>query len=169
MDVIVAGAPGTDGAAPGVESLPLDVARDRHWETGGTYTLVCSLDREATLAVGALGEVTLPAGGYAYTGSALGAGGYSRVDRHRRIAAGEHDVRHWHVDYLTGHPATTLRGVALAPDRDLECAVARELGGGPVAGFGASDCDCETHLAGTPSAAAVERAVRSAYERLTDG
>ncbi|MEZ3143626.1 DUF123 domain-containing protein [Halobaculum sp. MBLA0143] len=132
--------------------------------TGGTYTIVYRLSAPATVAVGALGEHRLPAGAYAYTGSALGSGGFSRVDRHERVAAGEHDVRHWHVDHLGGHPATELHAVRRLPDRDAECAVARALVDGPVAGFGASDCDCDSHLAGYPDA---ERAV-AAVERAHD-
>lgn len=130
--------------------------------TGGTYTLVYRLPTAATLTVGALGEVSLPAGAYAYTGSALGTGGFARVDRHERVAAGDHDVRHWHVDYLGGHPATELAAVRRLHDRDAECAVARALADGPVAGFGASDCDCRSHLAGYPD---TERAV-AAVERV---
>jgi len=150
----------------GLVTRPLDAARDRHWSTGGTYTLVLSVPDRTTVEVGALGEVRFEPGGYAYTGSALGAGGFSRVDRHRRIAAGEHDVRHWHVDYLTGHPGTTLRTVLLAPGRDAECAVATAVGEGPVDGFGASDCGCDSHLAREPSVQAVSEQVRAAYDRL---
>lgn len=47
----------------------------------GTYALVLSLPADATLQVGALGEHRLPAGGYTYVGSALGSGGFARVDR----------------------------------------------------------------------------------------
>jgi Uri superfamily endonuclease len=113
---------------------------------GGTYTLVFSVPSTVTIDVGALGEHRFPAGGYCYTGSALGSGGFSRIDRHRRVAADEHDVRHWHVDYFGGHPETEIVTVERTPGQDCECAVARELGDGPVPGFGASDCGCETHL-----------------------
>jgi len=130
---------------------------------GGTYTLLIELPREIDLSVGALGAQTLPRGWYAYTGSALGSGGFSRVDRHRRVAAGEHDVRHWHVDYLLGHGATTLRDVVRAPGADVECAVASELLASPVEGFGASDCDCEAHLGYAPEEAELRRRVEAAY------
>jgi len=130
---------------------------------GGTYTLLIELPREVDLSVGALGARTLDRGWYAYTGSALGAGGFSRVDRHRRVAAGEHDVRHWHVDYLLGHDATTLRDVVRASGADVECAVARELPEGPIDGFGASDCDCEAHLAYAREEPELRRHVEAAY------
>ncbi|MFC6974901.1 DUF123 domain-containing protein [Halomicroarcula sp. GCM10025709] len=118
---------------------------------GGTYTLVLERDESATIAVGALGERAFPEGWYAYTGSALGSGGFGRIDRHRAVAAGENDTRHWHVDYLLGDPATTVDTV-VRTEADIECAVARRVDGpavegfGHVAGFGCSDCDCPTHL-----------------------
>jgi Uri superfamily endonuclease len=131
--------------------------------TGGTYTLVLSLPAAATVEVGALGERSFPAGGYAYTGSALGSGGFSRVERHGRVAAGEHDVRHWHVDYLLGHPSVTIEDVVRTVGADVECAVAERLPDGPVDGFGASDCDCATHLAYGEDVAALHEAVRDAH------
>lgn len=133
---------------------------------GGTYTLVFSLAEPMTLEVGALGECSFPAGGYSYTGSALGTGGFSRIDRHRRVAAGEHGVRHWHVDYFGGHPSTALVAVERVAGRDCECAVAQELAGGPVQGFGSSDCDCGSHLSRFPDAANARERVAAVYGRL---
>ncbi|QKY15707.1 GIY-YIG nuclease family protein [Halorubrum sp. CBA1229] len=117
-------------------------------DEGGTYTLLVEVAAPAGIEVGALGERRFDAGAYAYTGSALGAGGFSRVDRHRRIARGDHDVRHWHVDHLLGHPAARIDRVVRSVGADVECAVADRLPAGPVDGFGASDCDCPSHLAG---------------------
>lgn len=114
---------------------------------GGTYTLLIALADPVTLSVGALGDHRLPEGVYAYTGSALGSGGFARVDRHRRTARGEHDVRHWHIDYLLGRPAARIDGVVRSAGVDVECAVAERLPSGPVDGFGASDCRCRSHLA----------------------
>lgn len=114
----------------------------------GTYTLVLELREDATVEVGALGSHTFAAGHYAYTGSAFGAGGLSRVDRHRDLAAGEREVRHWHVDYLLCHRSVRLVDVVTSEGVDVECAVAGRLPDGPVAGFGSSDCACESHLAG---------------------
>jgi len=115
--------------------------------TGGTYTLCIELRRPATIEVGALGEHRFPAGTYAYTGSAFGPGGFSRVDRHYELAAGERDTRHWHVDYLLGHGDASIRGDVRTPGADIECAIAAELPASPVPEFGASDCDCPSHLA----------------------
>ena len=119
---------------------------------GGTYTLLVELPVSIEIEIGVLGRRSLDPGWYAYTGSALGAGGFARVERHRELSAGDRDTRHWHVDYLLGHSVTELRDVVTTPDVDVECAVASRLPDGPVSGFGASDCDCRSHLAaGTDS------------------
>jgi endonuclease-3 len=132
-------------------------------DAGGTYVLLVDVPEPITLDVGALGEHRLPAGAYLYVGSALGSGGFARVDRHRRVAAGEHDVRHWHVDALLGHPATSLHDAYTAAGHAVECATARALVRDPVvAGFGASDCDCPTHLAHRSTTAAAARDARGA-------
>ena len=144
---------------------------------GGTYTLLVELREDAVVEVGALGEHAFDRGWYAYTGSAFGPGGFARVGRHRELAAGERDARHWHVDYLLGHPETALREVVRSSGVDIECAVARSLPEGPVPGFGASDCDCPSHLAaidcgGSRASEAVESAhldARGERERAGDG
>ncbi len=118
--------------------------------TGGTYTLVIDLPEPTVLSVGALGDHRFAAGAYAYTGSALGTGGFARVDRHRRVAAGEHDVRHWHVDHLLGHSETRIDRVIESAGADVECVVAGRLPEGPVDGFGSSDCGCVSHLSTAP-------------------
>ena len=130
---------------------------------GGSYTLVVALAADASLSVGALGDHDLPAGAYAYTGSALGTGGFSRVDRHRRTARGDHDVRHWHVDYLLGHPDSRFGGVVTTRGADVECAVNRTIDADPVPGLGASDCDCGTHLLFAPERDRLETEVRRAH------
>ena len=135
--------------------------------TGGTYTLVLSVPEAATLEVGALGTQSFPAGGYAYTGSALGSGGFSRVDRHRRVAAGDHDVRHWHVDYLLGHAPVIIEEVVRTVGADVECAVADRLPAGPVDGFGASDCGCRSHLAFDDDVATMHETVRDAHDAVS--
>lgn len=130
--------------------------------TSGTYTLLIELPTPATIEVGALGERDLLAGWYAYTGSALGPGGFARVDRHREVAAGERDVRHWHIDYLLGHPATVLDRAVRTPV-DAECAIARAVPGERVPSFGASDCDCESHLAFHEDCEALSSGIETAH------
>ncbi|MFW6018542.1 MAG: GIY-YIG nuclease family protein, partial [Halapricum sp.] len=114
--------------------------------TSGTYTLLIELPDAATITFGAAGERELAAGNYAYSGSAFGPGGFSRIDRHRRVASGENDARHWHVDYLLGHPGTRIVEVVRSAEADIECGVSQRLPGETVSGIGASDCDCDSHL-----------------------
>ena len=132
-------------------------------DAGGTYTLLIERTEGGPLEVGALGSLSFPSGWYAYTGSALGSGGFSRVDRHERVAAGEHDVRHWHVDYLLGAPGTQLDHVVRSAGVDIECAVADAVAGSRVPEFGSSDCDCESHLAFHPDRAALLDSVDRAH------
>jgi endonuclease-3 len=135
---------------------------------GGTYTLVVELSDPATVAFGAAGSRDLDPGWYAYVGSALGSGGFARVDRHRRLAAGESDARHWHVDYLLGHAATRVDDVVESEGLDAECEVATGVRAAatPVPGIGATDCECGTHLAYAPDRAALFAGVTRAHERV---
>lgn len=128
----------------------------------GTYTLLLTLDHPATVEVGALGERRFEPGAYAYTGSALGPGGFARVERHRRLAGSDDGTRHWHVDYLLS--LAELRDVFTAEGADVECEVARAMAGDRVAGFGATDCDCDSHLTFDPSASALEERLEALYE-----
>jgi len=133
-------------------------------DAGGTYTLCIALPTTTTVAVGALGTHRLSAGTYAYTGSALGPGGFARVARHRRTARNDHDVRHWHIDSLLGDTPATIDRVYYAPGADVECAVADRLPAGPVDGFGASDCGCVSHLAGPEPVETLRARARRAYD-----
>ncbi|WP_311174068.1 GIY-YIG nuclease family protein [Halobellus ordinarius] len=152
----------------------------------GTYVLVYSLPSATEITVGALGTATFPPGAYAYVGSAFGSNGLGRVDRHRRVAGGSHDVTHWHIDYFGGHQGTTLEAVVAAPHADAECRLAaelRELVGSipiesdasdrphppedrPLDGFGASDCACPTHLVGGGEIETLRSRVLDAFRRI---
>lgn len=95
------------------------------------------------LRVGALGEHELPAGRYAYTGSARRATA-ARLWRH--LGHRRRRLR-WHVDYLLDHAACRVVDVGLF--RIPECTLNQGIGGRvPVPGFGASDCreGCGAHL-----------------------
>jgi endonuclease-3 len=129
----------------------------------GTYTLLIGLAGEAGIEVGALGVRAFPAGWYAYTGSAFGSGGFSRIDRHRRVAAGGHEVRFWHIDYLLGHPAAGIDSATRSVGIDIECAVARALAGDRLQDFGASDCACDSHLAYAPERGTLSESIERAH------
>jgi endonuclease-3 len=139
----------------------------------GTYTLLVALDGHDagelvegnhTIEFGAAGSRDLDAGYYAYTGSAFGPGGLSRVDRHRRVATGENGTRHWHIDYLLGHTGSRIVDVWTSPHRDGECAIAGQIDASPVPGIGATDCSCESHLHFARDRSSIEPAIDLAHE-----
>jgi Uri superfamily endonuclease len=135
-------------------------------QTGGTYTLVVELPVDADIEVGALGTRSFDPGWYAYTGSALGTGGFARVDRHRELAAGDRSTRHWHVDYLLGYDAAAIDRVVRSVGVDAECRVATAIGGDPVEGFGCSDCGCVSHLHYSPRRAPLVGSVARAHRSV---
>jgi len=137
-------------------------------EDGGIYTLVIDVPDRTSLTVGALGRVTFEAGWYAYVGSALGPGGFARIDRHRELAAGEREARHWHVDYLLGHSTSRLSDVVTTAGADGECAVSTAIAGEPVPEFGCSDCDCDSHLWYDPSRERLRERIEQAHKRIRE-
>ncbi|HKL28837.1 MAG TPA: GIY-YIG nuclease family protein [Natrialbaceae archaeon] len=131
----------------------------------GTYTLLIELDAPERIEVGALGPRDFEAGWYAYTGTAFGPGGFDRIDRHRDVAAGRNETRHWHVDYLTGNDHARIDGACRTPDADAECRFSDRIDGRRVPGFGASDCDCDSHLVYNPSRERLLSSLRTIHER----
>ncbi|MDZ7688854.1 MAG: GIY-YIG nuclease family protein [Halobacteriales archaeon] len=132
-------------------------------EGKGTYTLLVRVEEPMTVEVGALGDVRFEDALYAYTGSAFGAGGLKRIDRHARVASGENDARHWHIDYLLGAEETKLVGAFVTPD-DAEHKISQAIEGEAVPCFGASDSPCDSHLKTT-----TRDAVKEAYEGREHG
>ncbi|ERG92412.1 MAG: hypothetical protein J07HQW1_02455 [Haloquadratum walsbyi J07HQW1] len=137
----------------------------------GTYLLCITVDDPTSLTVGAHETTVFPAGGYAYVGSAFGSNGLGRVDRHRRVAMGMHDVTHWHVDYLISHQDVSLTAVIAVPTADIECDLASSLLNrikqSPLDGFGSSDCACTTHLFRSASVTRIRNQCVSAIRELT--
>ncbi len=113
----------------------------------GIYVLILELDRDTIIRVGKLGNLNLGKGFYAYVGSALGTGGFSRVARHFDVASGKNMTRKWHIDYLL--PCSkAVCSVLIPTDERIECSVAWAIGEScnGIPGFGCSDCSCHTHL-----------------------
>jgi len=122
--------------------------------TTGCYALVLELAEHTEIDVGRLGRMSFRPGFYVYVGSAFGPGGLrARMQRHWRGAGRQH----WHVDYLraASRPvAAWYQEQHLSREHDWAAALARGRGLMPVAGFGCSDCACDSHLcyaAGLPS------------------
>lgn len=115
----------------------------------GVYVLILKLDQDTDIQIGKLGKFHFKKGFYAYTGSALGMGGFKRVERHFNVAAGKNPTRKWHIDYLL--PKSKILQAILLPTEDaIECKLASRLrkisGISLISGFGCTDCYCETHL-----------------------
>jgi len=112
----------------------------------GIYCLVfknINLDTK----IGSLGDISFRDGWHIYVGSALGSAGYRRVERHCRLALLKDKNPKWHVDYLLTNPNFSLEYFVFGEtSRQLECPLARVLGGESVFGFGCSDCKCDSHL-----------------------
>ena len=125
--------------------------------SAGTYAIVMRAQDRQQLQIGRLGGVQLSKGWYVYVGSAFGPGGLAaRISRHLRC----HKTRHWHIDHLIW--ATTVREVWYSQrQRDLEHCWAQAALDQPAAqnllrGFGASDCQCLSHLVRFPTREAVK-------------
>ena len=110
----------------------------------GVYCLLIRVKKKTEIRVGALGPVVFFRGLYAYVGSAQN-GLEARLGRH---FAADKKVR-WHVDYLLASPAAMPQtALVAAAAKEAECRLAGMLAaiGRPVPGFGASDCECASHL-----------------------
>ncbi len=117
----------------------------------GAYVLLIELGAPLALEVASLACAVLPAGRYAYCGSAYGPGGLkARIGRHLRA-----DKAHrWHVDHLTGAGRIVdFRAVPGGRECDLLDRLLEAPGAVvPVPGFGSSDCRaCPAHLVALPA------------------
>jgi Uri superfamily endonuclease len=114
----------------------------------GTYCLCINVEDDITINVGALGETNFQRGSYIYVGSALNSL-IPRLDRHLKHSRGEHDVTHWHIDYLLREPLVSIESICMNDNGEkLECVMAALVAGHgePVPRFGCSDCRCISHL-----------------------
>ncbi len=110
----------------------------------GIYVLIVEINKTISVNIGALGLLTFPSGLYAYVGSAQN-NLELRVKRHQ----GKQKRLFWHIDYLLNNEAAKVIGVYYTQgDRTKECKIASLLdkNAEPIAGFGCSDCQCESHL-----------------------
>lgn len=115
--------------------------------TPGTYILLLHLPGDTSLQIGKLGQFIFPAGFYAYVGSAFGTGGLAgRLKHHLKRT----ETPHWHIDYL--RQVAEIEEIWLThtqPSREHAWAeMLLSIPGGTIIAekFGASDCNCESHL-----------------------
>ncbi len=124
----------------------------------GTYVLVLEVREPARIRAGRLGDLEVRPGWYLYIGSAFGPGGVAaRCNHHRRITTRPH----WHIDYLRA--VCELREIWFSCDSAKRehtwCSLVGEETGAtrPFPGFGASDCDCGSHLFRFPKPPSFQR------------
>ncbi len=122
----------------------------------GAYVLLIDLDAPLALEVARLPRAALPAGRYAYCGSAYGPGGLkARVGRHLHADK----ALRWHVDHLTrAGRVVEVQAVPGGRECDLLARVLEMAGASvPVPGFGSSDCRrCPAHLVALPPHAGLD-------------
>ena len=133
--------------APVIDPNIAREARVRLPTDPGTYALILRSHRVDEQTVGALGKVKVHPGFYIYVGSALGPGGIrSRVSRHLKASK----KLHWHIDYLRQKmPIKAIWYAKTASVQEHHWAKTIDcwsLATIAVQGFGASDCQCDSHL-----------------------
>ena len=118
----------------------------------GTYLLFLSNTKSQKINIGKQGGFLFPSGLLVYVGSALGAGGLrGRISHHLRV----NRKCHWHIDYLlqkmlvcqvlyTENPSRLEHEWAMLLERIPKLNI-------PMKRFGASDCQCASHLFHIPS------------------
>jgi Uri superfamily endonuclease len=132
----------------------------------GAYVLVCDLQNPSRIATGKLGNLSLPAGYYAYVGSAM-KGFSARLPHHlQRVKKA-----HWHIDYLL--QTASLRKILLSPSLNKqECLLAGIFLARfeHIPGFGCSDCRCASHLVYSRQISNLEREIQlmTAEKGVTD-
>ena len=115
---------------------------------GGCYQLFLKIKGKLDLRVGALGELSFPAGVYIYTGSHQ-KNVLKRVNRHLNLSK----KVFWHIDYLTINPACEFIEVIFYFSENQECHLHQRYRDFTQAevlfpGFGSTDCknSCGSHL-----------------------
>ena len=119
----------------------------RHIDQPGTYALIYQCTTPFRAPVGKLGPMAGGAGYWIYVGSAFGPGGLKARLHHHLMPSPR---PHWHLDYIK----TALQPLEIWATTDIEkrehawAKIFSELRGStcPVAGFGATDCTCRSHL-----------------------
>jgi Uri superfamily endonuclease len=110
----------------------------------GIYVLVIQIDKPIEVKIGKLGKRIFQKGKYSYVGSAQN-NLEQRVKRH----LSKEKRLFWHIDYLLNEEATKVTKVYyLEKGKADECKIAQLISENalPIAGFGCSDCNCESHL-----------------------
>jgi Uri superfamily endonuclease len=110
----------------------------------GIYVLIIRVAKDTNVNTGALNRIAFQKGLYEYVGSAQ-TNLEQRIKRHLR----KEKRLFWHIDYLLANEAAKITQVLYKKaNKTEECKTAKIIGerGKPIAGFGCSDCRCQSHL-----------------------
>lgn len=112
--------------------------------TPGVYLIIATLCRPCTIQTRGR-TFELSPGWYFYCGSAMN-GLSQRLNRHFSTEK----KHHWHIDYLLDKTRLTAIAPYIVGDNRMEHELANLLSETPgltgISGFGAGDCNCDTHL-----------------------
>jgi Uri superfamily endonuclease len=128
----------------------------------GIYVMLIELERPHLILAGKKHRFDFQKGFYGYVGSAL-SGLEKRLERH----LSSRKRLHWHVDYLLR--AAKIRNIICAETGiRKECMLAQTLSQRlpPIAGFGCSDCHCQSHLFFCQDIEALKASVFDAFRSL---
>ena len=113
----------------------------------GTYILLLHLPLDTPLQIGKLGKFNFLSGFYAYVGSAFGSGGLAGRLKHHLSPVKK---PHWHIDYFrtTAHVQEVwLSAHNTHREHDWADLLLAIPGASILVDkFGASDCQCDSHL-----------------------
>lgn len=106
------------------------------------YLVFFKVNKEKTLEIGALGKTDFKPGTYIYAGS-----GRTNVEKRIQRHFSKNKNNHWHIDYFSEN-AEPFDYFILPEISSFECFMAEKLEKWcePVESFGASDCECNSHL-----------------------
>lgn len=108
----------------------------------GIYVLVLEVEKDVEVEVGSLGKLIFEKGIYLYIGSAQ-----NNLERRIKRHLSKDKKFHWHIDYLLASREVKIVEVLYRElSKEWECKIAKSITGEPVSKFGASDCDCISHL-----------------------
>lgn len=112
----------------------------------GSYIVCLQLNKVTHVQIGKLGDHVFHPGFYYYIGSAFGPGGVAaRCKHHLNISTSPR----WHLDYLRRHGQVEeilFNTETVHYEHVWARAFTQHNIDMPMPGFGASDCDCPTHL-----------------------
>lgn len=136
----------------------------------GTYVLFLHLEDSTSLVIGQLGAFDFSAGWYGYVGSACGPGGLRGRLKHHLAPVNK---PHWHIDYLRCRARVKEIGYIISETvyEHTLANVLLSLAGSslPALRFGASDCQCKTHLIGfskLPDYDEISKLVGASFKRF---